>query len=441
MAKDEKPLEYQGRIRDTKGRAQRIDLEYLRHPERRGVLLRRLSWIALALSAVLLVPLFLGYAGGRRAFSSGPVSRAHATVGDRCESCHTKAFSAVPDAACRRCHDGPAHPAKAIDTARSHTEVRCAQCHLEHRGNALLADVDDRNCTACHANLQERAAGVRISATKVTKFRRDRHPEFAAAMKPDDRPLKFKHAGHMPNQTKVIKGVTLPVACSKCHETDRLSSKGDLLPVTFDRNCIECHKGELDFNVYGVLGPGAAPAPHNKDPKRIHQIIEDAYDRALEADPRLALQPLGREEAVLRPSEWLARIVAESEQFVYKKCAVCHVVDSMSGPYPEVAKTREIRGRFVADKQSGEPWFTRGEFSHRAHRTLLCDSCHTTARRSVRAQDVLVPQMNTCLSCHGNSGTHIDRCAECHLYHNKFKESDKDRLPIDQLIGRLSGTV
>ena len=32
MAKEEKPLEYQRRIRDTKGVAQRLDLNYLKRP-------------------------------------------------------------------------------------------------------------------------------------------------------------------------------------------------------------------------------------------------------------------------------------------------------------------------------------------------------------------------------------------------------------------------
>ena len=34
MAKEEKPLEYQRRIRDTKGVAQRLDLDYLKRPAR-----------------------------------------------------------------------------------------------------------------------------------------------------------------------------------------------------------------------------------------------------------------------------------------------------------------------------------------------------------------------------------------------------------------------
>ena len=49
-----------------------------------------------------------------------------AIFGDRCENCHSQAFSSVPDAACLKCHDGPPHPAKVIDMAALIDAPRCA---------------------------------------------------------------------------------------------------------------------------------------------------------------------------------------------------------------------------------------------------------------------------------------------------------------------------
>ena len=46
MAREEKPLEYQHRIRDTKGVAQRLDLNYLTRPAILALLRRRLVWLA-----------------------------------------------------------------------------------------------------------------------------------------------------------------------------------------------------------------------------------------------------------------------------------------------------------------------------------------------------------------------------------------------------------
>jgi len=133
MARDDKPLEYQRRIRDTKGIAQRLDLNYLNRPALLALLRRRLTWALLVVCAAAAIPLVTGVAGGRKAVMNGPVSSAHALFADRCESCHTKAFGGVPDQACNACHDGAPHPAKSIDTAHLNAPP-CAQCHMEHRG-------------------------------------------------------------------------------------------------------------------------------------------------------------------------------------------------------------------------------------------------------------------------------------------------------------------
>ena len=45
---DNKPLEYQRRLRDTKGVAQRLDLSYLKRPALLALLRRRLIWVSCA---------------------------------------------------------------------------------------------------------------------------------------------------------------------------------------------------------------------------------------------------------------------------------------------------------------------------------------------------------------------------------------------------------
>ena len=79
---------------------------------------------------------------------NGPLSDAHAMFEKKCEVCHTQSFGGVPDEACGQCHDGAAHPAKSIDLARPTAAVRCAECHLEHRGKVKLAEVGNSNCTS-----------------------------------------------------------------------------------------------------------------------------------------------------------------------------------------------------------------------------------------------------------------------------------------------------
>src|SRR5215475_732678 len=118
MAKDEKPLEYQRRIRDTKGIAQRLDLGYVR---RGSGLLRwrgRAAWGLVAVAVIACVPLVVGIGGTRRMVENGPLSEAHSMFEKRCEVCHAQSFGGVSDQSCASCHDGAPHPAKSVDTGR-----------------------------------------------------------------------------------------------------------------------------------------------------------------------------------------------------------------------------------------------------------------------------------------------------------------------------------
>ncbi|HYM13483.1 MAG TPA: hypothetical protein VEU62_22275 [Bryobacterales bacterium] len=433
MAKEEKPLEYERRILDTKGVAQRLDLNYFRRRYPFRFWRRQLTWLAPLAAAVAIAPFLTGIGGGKRIFSNGPVSRAHAVFEKDCALCHAASFSEVADASCKKCHDGPLHQANAIGSER------CAACHIEHRGNQRLADVNERHCTRCHGDLAAHGRDVRITAVRITAFRPEEHPEFSAAKEADRRPLQLNHAIHMPAQPKTIRGMKLPMKCSDCHVTDLNSPRGDLLPVTFEQNCRSCHKRELEFDVYQLLGENAPPAPHTKDPQTIHAFILESYQKLLEANPEVARRPLGRElTPPANAAAWLATVVKDSESFLFeKKCIYCHEYEGARDGFPVVKKVNLIRGEYVQAKPEGKPWVAHAQFSHRAHRAVECSSCHTAARTSTKTSDVLIPRMQSCLPCHGASGTALDRCAQCHLYHDKSKELDRDRRPVEQLMGRL----
>jgi hypothetical protein len=438
MPKEEKPLEYRHRILDTKGLAQRLDLEYLKRPEIWLLWRRRLSWILPAAALAISIPFMLGIGSAKKAFSNGPVSRAHTIFGDRCENCHSQTFTKVPDGACLKCHDGPAHPAKSIDTATLNDKPRCAECHVEHRGVTRLAEVTDGNCTSCHADLENHGKGVGIKAVEITHFSPKRHPEFSPASRSDERPLKLNHQRHMELAAKGYPGMKLPMKCSDCHATDPNSPKGDLIPVTFERNCRLCHQKELEFDVYQLL-PGSMPAPHAKSVKAIKAFVEESYQAVLKQNGAILKKPLGLDlEAMPNEKAWMDRVVGRAENYLFDparpRCLKCHYYQGDSDTL--VKKVGRIRGQYAEGQPEGLPWFQRGEFSHRAHRAADCDSCHNTARKSMRTEDVLIPKLRNCTACHGDSGSPIDNCAQCHLYHNKSKETDKDRRPVEQLIGR-----
>jgi hypothetical protein len=395
MAKEEKPLDYQRRIRDTKGVAQRLDLNYLSRPTLLGIARSRVTWAAVALAVVVSIPLVTGFGGSRRAVMNGSVSAAHAVFENKCETCHVNSFGSVPDSACQSCHDAGPHPAKVVDTAHATDTRHCVDCHIEHHGRGQLATVASADCTACHANIAAHATNAKVKP--VTDFRAGKHPEFSTASLTDVRPLKLNHAVHMPATARTVRGMKLPMKCADCHETDRTSTAGALLPVTFDRNCKSCHARELEFDIYHVLGSNALPAPHTRDVNTIRDYVAAAYG--------------GRPNA-----EQLTR---DSMTFLLdRKCGYCH-----EGGAPRTATLKGVTGRYP----DAQPWLARGEFEHRAHRAVACDTCHAAARTSTRTSDVLIPKMESCLPCHGDARAELDRCEVCHVYHNRALEKDVER--------------
>jgi hypothetical protein len=438
MSKEDKPLEYQRRIRDTKGVAQRLDLNYLKRPAPLVALRKYATWGALIAAIIIGVPRVLGIGNMRKTLESGPLSEAHALFENRCEVCHTQAFSGVPDKACVQCHDGAAHPAKLVDTGHPTGQVRCAECHMEHRGKVRLAAAGNANCTSCHADITAHSTGAKVR--NVSAFRPDRHPEFSTAAMRDLRPLRLNHAIHMPADSKMVRGIKLPMKCGDCHVVDRNSPTGQLLPVTFEQNCKTCHARELEFDVDHVVSNQPVPAPHAKDAKVIHEFIWNAFAGALKANPALARHPVGNDLTPQPNAQaWMVRVVKDSETYLFgRKCGYCHQTLGNG----EVRKVNVIAGRYAEDAPQGVPWLQRGEFAHRSHRAVECESCHAQARASTKTEDVLIPAMKTCTPCHGDTGASLDDCAKCHQYHNRSLE--KDRVP-GKLVGqtidfrRLSG--
>jgi hypothetical protein len=438
MSKEHKPVPYEGRIRDTKSVAQRLDLDYFKRPNRFRDLKKKLMWLAPLAAAAAAAPFLTGIGPAEKVFSNGPISRSHAIFEQNCSVCHEKSFSSVADASCLKCHDGPSHPAKAVDTAVPLQLPRCVTCHVEHQRGQVerLTDVASGNCTSCHDSLEQHAKGVRLKSFAITSFAEGKHPGFPAASVTDARPLKLNHAIHMPAAPKNIRGMKLPMKCGDCHITQKGSAKGALTPVTFDEHCRSCHQRELEFVLPG-LPVEAPPAPHTKDGPAIRQFILETYQNLLAANPSLAARPLDR-DMIIEPNAaaWIAKAAARSERYLFeRKCTYCHEYDAPLVEFPSIKAVNAVAGRYDPANPKGQPWFERGEFSHRAHRAVDCASCHSKARSSTKTSDILIPGLADCAVCHGSSGTAIDNCSQCHVYHNKLKEVDKDRRPVEDLIG------
>jgi hypothetical protein len=465
------------RKRTSKSVAKRHDLNYFK----KGSPLRRwqgkLTLVALACVVVWLAGSALWH--GPELLSSGPISSSHAVFGAQCAACHKPVAGNlfhragfrkdVPDSACLACHAIPAHH------ANQQNAPKCSSCHVEHTGSMMLAHTQDRNCTACHADLKTVAADTRFAAT-IHSFVNG-HPEFAP-LRPEfaaaGNGIRFAHAAHM---KKGLLGPHGPVqmACADCHRAsagqseswpygatmqsaaftltggralgaadvrilDRDRGRAYEVPVTYAAGCHDCHMLRFDAHL-------AEEAPH-ADPAQVRAFVA-AQMRAFAAEhPEVVAaelrhwtaEPMDRvPRAPLtavphNAAEWVTVRTAEAERRLWhESCGLCH-----EGQIPEVAANATVAELAAAlsnpamlpklrPTQQPVRWLPHAVFSHEAHQAVACAECHTKAAASQNANEVLLPSIATCQRCHDGeshpqgpalSDGHAESgCFLCHEYH------------------------
>lgn len=441
------------RTRSTKTLARRIDLQYFTrpHPFRRWRF-----WLSVAVPVIALGWLFTQHVqGGQKAYSSGPLSRSHATFTQQCNLCHlSKAGSFaknVSDEACLTCHDAPVH-----QTNQTFTPA-CSSCHLEHNGALRLAATSDNSCTQCHAQLQTRG-GMSHYASAITRFD-GKHPEFAPIARhiSDPGQVRLNHYLHLQPNMIGPQNRRVQMTCDDCHRTgdtsdawpyaaataeanniseQKMNAVGHvadaMMPIRFSIHCSGCHTLQFDWRF------GDLQVPHDR-PDVIHGFVTSQFKEYIARHPSAVheAEPPNRqlpEEMRMRPiarnaDEWVLFRVQEAEWLLWAKtCKQCHTLNVKGTPLPEVAKS-----------DITERWLPHAEFDHRAHRAMSCVDCHSKAPESHDTTDVLLPGIATCQQCHRESrarDTAESRCFECHQYHDWSKaRRTKGRFSIPELRG------
>jgi len=414
---------------------------------------RRWAWLAVLLTLLLMlvVPLGARYApappgpapmppgeqaSGRQAsqegrawrahaqalWMTGPMSEAHKAIGNDCTTCHREAFVPHTAEACLSCHaESAAHAVTASGPMPSVDGPACATCHREHDGPAGLVLTDQRICAGCHGT----------TATPASDFG-TAHPPFRASLPAGDGTgvrrvalggaeppaeqanLRFPHATHL-----AAAGVRSPVdgrkalACADCHRPDATGRQFE--PVTFGGDCQSCHTLAFDPRL-----PGRT-LPHG-DPDGLRRAMVDAYlvaalrgefsEPGVDAHARrIAGAPAGGERAAHAAlMDWATGTadVALSGGLIRRQCAECHVVAAKAEGGVTIAPVRLMRSFMPAAR-----------FDHGRHRLEPCATCHTVAT-STQADDVMLPEIATCRTCHGgqtSASKVASTCTDCHDFH------------------------
>jgi len=325
---------------------------------------------------------------------------------------------------------------------------RCASCHLEHLADTPVKNANGtpgpaqpretpvlrltNTCVGCHDRIRERLSGA--TALRDTPDWRH-HPEFRpfTARTPvgsaparlfrtslvehpsDYSGLIFSHKAHLDPSGGVARmavGLRLStgaLACADCHRPTK-DGRG-FLPVEMTRDCSSCHSL--------AYAPGRN-LPHGH-PDKVIAAMEaggGGGSHAAERSPpnfltRLISSITGRADVSPAPTGYRALFAPKG------LCAECHVV---------IAPTNgglDYKIRAVNQTARYLPW---GDFNHSIHAHQRhpngepnCAECHT-APDSDRPEELLLPRIAECASCHGRTKDKTPQaasadCAECHSYH------------------------
>lgn len=386
---------------------------------------------------------FLVYPFAAKNFSSwnsGPISNSHKLIEGDCKKCHSQPFTQVQDKDCISCHNLTEHSKDLTAFHKTHPnlEVRCAQCHMEHNGDAGLISKDAAFCTSCHANITKLKKDA--SVLDVVDFAS--HPQFRVSVKDsngstirvnvddgakavDSAQIKLNHALHL---KEGLRGKDGPVTlqCNACHQVS--PNFKSLEPIRFDKHCRDCHSLGFDERL------ADSQVPHG-DSEAVYPALFTEYTKLLLLNEGKTLPNPARDQTRMLPGGTAlanptprpvdAALVAssaraaEKELFTKTGCFLCHSFTEK----PEQLRTDTNSHYDVTKPEIPDAWFTKARFSHGAHEEFSCESCHEKTRKSTKTTDILLPGKKLCQDCHGDgphakTGFVTSGCAECHSYHD-----------------------
>jgi len=424
---------------------------------------------------------------------SGPLAPFHdQAMGERCDACHRGLFNRVQDQWCLECHQPiKDHVEKErMASTKLDPTPRCAVCHREHDepGAPRLVDDSDQGCVECHAVSGEKFGQIKLD--EVKGFSPETHPTFDAhLLKPKpmesgvmgaaniDRGiaafewqeeikaikdaseqvnLKFSHNQHL-DPERVLREGSKQLGCVDCHQ---LEPEGEhFKPMTMASLCSECH--ELTFDPDAPL----RQLPHGQPREVVFKLQEhfalkfgnpasftrsamlgSASQRRMPGQKnvpvpegeRFEKDDDGGNRSCSGPSYDCAMRISREEiqrQFLKRGCVGCHVVLD-TGADSILDRFQVYPIRFQRD------YFPIARFPHKAHEIqgdltgdAACLSCHAV-KESKESSDLLLPDIDTCVECHGDTPARervVLQCVDCHEYHPRPVFSDE---PVEPATGR-----
>ena len=377
-------------------------------------------------------------------WNPGQLSTVHQPWVAECKVCHSTPFVRVQDADCLACHKNIGeHIGKALANNSALSEVRCATCHREHKGQFGLAEQNKhyvgQECGACHAHIK--SVYPEAKTEDVSDFAL-LHPEFriqlvagatnaalsrqrnnGALMEATS--LKFPHDVHLaaggvngPEGKKVLQ-------CASCHQPN--SDGAGFKTVTMKDNCQHCHA--LNFE----LAVPNREVPHGSS-EEVMSTLREFYSYVSISGVPADRIPEDKSITIARPGEPAVQafmhgagdvrgraIAAATQLFEKTSCVVCHEVRRLSKRGTPGTPGQDMPQWKIAPVTHEHAWMPEAMFSHNKHGSVPCSDCHNAAQ-SKQAGDVLMPSIKQCRECHSGHQRVVNKvisdCGLCHGFHN-----------------------
>jgi len=209
--------------------------------------------------------------------------------------------------------------------------------------------------------------------------------------------------------------------------------------LTMEKNCAKCH--ELTFD---PTFP-ERQLPHGKPEEVIFtleghylKIISDPNYRPVKTTKRRRPDRKKKRVEVCTEANYdcaLKKAARDTDdQFTRQGCVSCHEV--------AVHRDRGLYQRYeVLPVRLTEDYFPNARFDHGSHQVMkypdaeetltgtdACNSCHK-AKKSEKSTDLLIPDLDNCVKCHGDRKSDAVvgmQCISCHLYHPPEKPAAED---------------
>ena len=435
----------------------------------------RFITLSLLLCAMLVLFCFADPYLGRSSmvWSSGPLANSHKTFEQSCEKCHSTPFAPVQDKDCLTCHALTQHSVKLTAAISSHgaKEIRCAECHKDHNGDHGLKEHDQRVCTQCHAYLGDLVSGT--DRPDISSFAK--HPEFAVRIRQypaettgdanpvtvkkvslanaaeliDTARIKLNHEKHLVAGLRGADGPT-QLVCGDCHHLTE--DRKEIKPISFNRDCASCHPLSFDDRLPGKF------VPHGEPDVVFNFLFAEYAKLFLETEIPGSRKEFvrrfrpGQEPEAEAPQIDYTRSFVEQESrktegelFRRTACFLCHQVQELGGNngvgLSGSAGNPKGRSLFsVLKPEIPDRWMPPARFDHGAHQAGTCISCHKGVTTSKKTEDINLPSLADCTSCHQDGhapGKVHTACTTCHSYHDTTLFVDSKKRPMREILSLL----